>query len=175
MEEKDERKGIMSGDFREILVSLVESDKRKAYAEKRFNNFKEGKDLELPVLSKKIFNYSDGEYHINSVKIFPSRKTLYFVLFDATYHIAPDGGRILYSKLKDYLKSNKTRYKSAGKSSTFWQFSIPDIEKALNNNLLRGKGILKLAQVMKLISAEKRNTIFTKLKGEKGYYFNNSK
>lgn len=132
-----------------------------------------------PVSKTKIFDYKNGEYFLNNKHIKPNIHTLYYVLFDATYQISPDGGEILYSELKKYLvkKGSTYRTKNSSKEKTFTRETIKSMRKLVKNNLLGLKGILKVTTLRKYL-AEKRKPyeppIFSAVRNTKTYTFNNT-
>lgn len=132
------------------------------------------KDRHNPSISKeKIFDYSGGQYYLNGQLINPTIKTLYYVLFDATYKITPSGGDILYSELKNYLIKNKAEYTKDKKKKTFGGASVQDVKHQVQSNLLGGKGILAIKKVQKYLKDGQKHDIFFAIKNGRGYTFKN--
>lgn len=122
----------------------------------------------------KIFNYINEKYYLNGKIINPNKNTLYYVLFNSTYQLEPDGGEILYSRLKKYLIDNKISYKKDSKNIKFWESNLKEIKNQVQNNLCGGKGILKLVSVTKYLKDDQKERIFTSIKENKKYRFDNT-
>ncbi len=132
------------------------------------------KDTVSPNIStKKIFDYVGGQYYLNGKIIYPSKTALYYVLFDATYNLSPNGGDILYSTLKTYLVEHKIKCRIDKRNKTFSGLNIKEFKKKVNSNLLGGKGILGIAKIAKHLKEGQKKNIFFAIKNGEGYTFNN--
>lgn len=153
-----------------------DTEELKMEMERKINTLRTIKDSVSSSISKtKIFDYKEGQYFLNGQPINPNKSTLYYVLFDATYKIAQNGGDILYTNLRQYLKKNKMTYKIKGKSTSFWECDLGEIKEKVQNNLCGGKGILKLVKIKRLLLKNQKDRIFIAIPGNKAYSFDNTR
>lgn len=124
------------------------------------------------VSESKLFDYFNGQYYLNGSPINPSKMTLYFALFNATYQLRPLGGDISYVELKNFLIKNKITYKDHGKNCNFRGIKLLELKTQVINNLFGRKGILKLVDVSKNIT-DKKTKIFFAVRSSDYYTFNN--
>lgn len=120
----------------------------------------------------KLFDYLNDQYYLNGNPINPSKTTLYYALFNATYQLRPLGGDVSYAELKNFLIKNKITYNEGGKNCNFRGIRLTDLRIQIRNNLLGRKGILKRIDVSKNIT-DKKVKIFFAVRNSDLYTFNN--
>jgi hypothetical protein len=128
--------------------------------------------VNLVATEGKLFDYLNGQYYLNRNPINPSKTTLYYVLFNATYQLRKTGGDISYLELKNFLIENKITYKKDNKNCSFRGIKLSELRVQVRNNLLGRKGILKLVDVSKNIT-DKKVKIFFAVRNSDLYTFNN--
>lgn len=161
-----------------IKKKSFDTEELKREMERKINTLRTIRDsASSPISKTKVFDYREEHYFLNGHPINPNINTLYYVLFDATYQITPDGGEILYSQLKKYLKSKKINYTIKGKKINFQYENIKAIQEKVQNNLCGQKGILKLTSVRRYLTDKQKTgeqEIFSAIRNSKTYRFNNT-